>query len=124
MFSLTNWLSMKAPAFMAKALPILAMKSPDQGARGLVAGSNANGNLGSAVSNFLWGSAFPPIEAAAVFVLVLGVIICGARLAGSGIFNDPRSRMMSIIGLVSCAVGAVLVFNAQALISLISGINV
>lgn len=94
-----------------------------QGARNIVGQSNTNGDIGSVIVDFLFNKIFPIIEGPVVFVLVLAVMISGCRLAASGIFDNPRGRMMAVIGLISAAVGAVIVFNAQTIIQLMAGMT-
>lgn len=109
-------------ALFNKFLVVAAMQDPGQTGRNLV-GSAGSGNIAGPIGNVLWGNVFPAIMTCVMFACVLAIMISGARLAASGIFQDPRGRMMSIIGLISGAVGTLICVNAQPICALVAGIS-
>lgn len=108
---------------VANFLFTLTMTDPGQGGRQLV-GSSSSGDLASPIANLLWNNVFPAIMACCIFACVLAMMINGTRLAASGIFQDPRGRMMSVIGLISAAVGTLICVNAQPLVAICCGISI
>lgn len=109
-------------ALFNKFLVVAAMQDPGTTGRNLV-GSAGAGNIAGPIGNILWGNIFPAIMTCVMFACVLAIMISGARLAASGIFQDPRGRMMSIVGLISGAVGTLVCVNAQPICALVAGIS-
>ena len=99
-----------------------AAQDAGNGARQIV-GQTSSGDAGNMIISFLFGKVFPIIEGPVVFTLVLAAMISGCRLGASGIFDNPRGRMMAVIGLISAVVGAVIVFNCQTIISIAAGLT-
>lgn len=79
--------------------------------------------ISGGLQNVLWEYVFPVIMTCATFILVLAFIVSGLRLAGSAIFENPRGRMLAIIGIISGVVGVLIVVNAQALVGALAGIT-
>lgn len=91
----------------------------DQGTRGLV-GSGNDSNAQSALSGLLFDKVMPVIQIVAVFVLILGVLVSGCKFAASSILEVPGSRVRAIMGLIAACVGAIVAFNAQGIIALLT----
>lgn len=102
-----------------KGFGLVADINVDGGTRGIV-GNSANTNPQNALSGLLFGKAMPIIQVVVVFVLVLAAMFSGCKLAASAILEVPGSRARAIIGLIACLIGAVIVFNAQAIIALMT----
>lgn len=102
-----------------KGFGLMADINVDGGTRGVV-GNSANTNPQNALSGLLFGKAMPIIQVVVVFVLVLAAMFSGCKLAASAILEVPGSRARAIIGLIACLIGAVIVFNAQAIIALMT----
>lgn len=102
-----------------KGFGLMADINVDQGTRGLV-GSGSGSNAQTALSGLLFGKVMPVVQIIAVFVLILGVLISGCKFAASAILEVPGSRVRAIMGLIAAIVGAIVAFNAQAIIALMT----
>lgn len=102
-----------------KGFGLMADINVDQGTRGLV-GSGNGSNAQTALSGLLFGKVMPLVQIIAVFVLILGVLVSGCKFAASAILEVPGSRVRAIMGLIGAIFGAIVAFNAQAIIALMT----
>lgn len=99
-----------------------------------VSSDSANANqqyqnyLGSYSSNNaladIFNNVIAPLQGLGTVLAVIFAVICGIKLAASGVTGDPRGRTSAIIGLAFVVVGEVVIINARAVVQMaVKGVN-